>query len=72
MEGRLANFEILIDYAGAYGGPSSRDEILRALKEALALVEATPRDAELACAGLRVEIVDAGTPRRRDQGSAGT
>jgi|GEM_PF-2989359 hypothetical protein len=48
---------VLIDYTGTYGGPASRDEIIRALKEALALVENTPPDAELACAGLRIEVL---------------
>ena len=47
----------LIDYAGTYGGPASRDEIIRALKEALALIEETPRDADLACPGLRVDLM---------------
>jgi hypothetical protein len=58
---------ILIEYVGTYGGPASRDEVLRALKEAVALVENTARDAELSCAGLRIEVVDPGTPRRRDR-----
>lgn len=53
----------LLDVQGIYGGPTSRDQILRLLKEALALVDATPRDAELACAGLRIEVVRPGTPR---------
>lgn len=67
----MAYSEILIDYMGAYGGASSRDEIVRALKEALALIEATPRDAELACAGLRVEVVAPGTPRTQERTKAG-
>lgn len=46
---------LLIDYRGTYGGPSSRDEILRVLKEALALVEATDRGTRLSCGGLRIE-----------------
>jgi hypothetical protein len=53
----------LVDAQGIYGGTTSRDQILRLLKEALALVDATPRDAELACAGLRIEIVRPGTPK---------
>jgi hypothetical protein len=53
----------LIDYAGTYGGPSSREEVLRALKEALALVHDTANDAVLTCAGLRIEVLDPGTPR---------
>ena len=31
--------KLLFEFRGTYGGPGSRDEILRALKEALALVE---------------------------------
>jgi hypothetical protein len=54
--------EVLVDFPGSYGGGGSRDEILRALKEALALVENTARDAELACAGVRIEVLDPGTP----------
>ncbi|MFN2115385.1 MAG: hypothetical protein ACK2T6_06695 [Anaerolineae bacterium] len=56
---------VLIDYVGTYGGTASRDEVLRALKEAIALVESTARDAELSCAGLRIEVVHPGTPRKR-------
>jgi len=47
----------LHEFAGTYGGPAARDEILRALKEALALVEYTAGDAELACPGWRIEIL---------------
>jgi hypothetical protein len=64
----LDSYQILVDFRGAYGGPSSRDEIVRALKEALALVEGTARDAQLACAGLRVEVIDPGHPRERRSG----
>jgi hypothetical protein len=53
----------LLDYPGTYGGPSSRDEILRVLKEALALVHNTAPDASLACGGLRLEVLDPGRPR---------
>ena len=53
----MKTHKTLIDYAGTYGGPASRDEILRALKEAQALVEETPRDADLACPGLRIDLV---------------
>jgi hypothetical protein len=57
---------LLIDYQGTYGGPSSRDEVLRVLREALALVEATPRAAAITCAGLRIESsAPAGGPSRR-------
>jgi hypothetical protein len=51
----------LIDFEGTYGGRGSRDQILRLLKEALALVEGTASDAELACAGLRIEVLNPGT-----------
>ena len=54
---------VLIEYPGTYGGPSSRDEILRTLKEALALVDNTARDAQLSCSGIRVEVLDPGTQR---------
>lgn len=50
---------ILIDYPGTYGGRASRDEVLRVLKEALALVENCAAEAELVCAGLRIECLDA-------------
>jgi len=60
---------VLVDYPGTYGGPASRDEILRVLKEALALVGYTARDAQLTCAGLRIEVINPGTepaqPERR-------
>jgi hypothetical protein len=51
----------LVDYHGTYGGPNSRNEILRVLKEALALVHNTARDATLSCGGLRIEILNPGT-----------
>jgi predicted RNase H-like HicB family nuclease len=53
--------QTLIDFPGVYGGAASRDEVLRQLKEALALVENTARDAELSCAGLRIDVLDPGT-----------
>lgn len=53
--------QLLIDHSGIYGGPASRAEILRMLKEALALVEQTASDAELSCAGLRILLLDPGT-----------
>ena len=56
----MASEPTLVDYHGTYGGPSSRDEILRVLKEALALVHNTARDASLACGGLRIEVLDPG------------
>jgi hypothetical protein len=54
---------VLVEFQGTYGGPSSRDEILRTLKEALALIEHTASDAELTCAGLRIEVMYAGASR---------
>jgi hypothetical protein len=57
----LAGKSTLIDVTGVYGGRTSRDEILRSLKEAVALVENTASDAELACSGFRVEVMDPGT-----------
>jgi hypothetical protein len=54
---------ILFEYTGTYGGAASRDEIVRALKEALALVESTPKDAELACPGIRLDLIHPGRPR---------
>lgn len=51
----------LVEYEGTYGGPNSREEILRVLKEALALVYNTAPDATLACSGLRIEVLHAGT-----------
>lgn len=59
----MAQQRLLFDYTGTYGGPASRAEILRMLKESLALVEQTAADAELLCGGLRVEILNPGTIR---------
>ncbi|MFQ5460861.1 MAG: hypothetical protein ACE5EL_08715 [Anaerolineae bacterium] len=53
--------QVLIEVSGTYGGRSSRDEIRRGLKEALALVENTAPDAILSSSGLRIEVLDAGT-----------
>ena len=50
--------ETIIDFEGVYGGPQSRDIVLRILKEALALVENTPSHAELLCSGFRIERSD--------------
>ncbi len=58
---------LLMDYTGSYGGRASRGEILRMLKEALALVEGTARDAQLACGGIRIEVLDPGTPDDEDR-----
>ena len=44
----------LFSYEGVYGGRSSRDEIIRALKEALAIIEDAPHN-EFVCTGFRVE-----------------
>jgi len=56
----------LVEYEGTYGGPNGREEILRVLKEALALVQYTAPDASLACSGLRIEVLDPGTVDERD------
>lgn len=47
--------DLLIDFPGTYGGDASRDQLLRILKEALALVELAPSHAEFRCSGLRIE-----------------
>ncbi len=60
--------QLLIDFQGTWGGPSSRDDILRVLKESIALVEYTAGDARLACAGLRIEVMDPGGSRKRKMG----
>ncbi len=52
----MATDTILLDFAGTYGGAASRDELLRVLKEALALVENTPPGTELTCSGVRIEV----------------
>jgi hypothetical protein len=48
---------VLIEVAGTYGGRAARDEILRSLKEALALVENVAAEAELASSGFRIEVL---------------
>lgn len=44
----------IFSYEGVYGGRNSRDEIIRALKEALALIENAPQD-EFVCTAFRIE-----------------
>lgn len=39
----------VVEFGGVYGTPSSRDEVIRALKEALALVENLPRGTPVTC-----------------------
>ena len=46
---------VLIEFEGIYGGPQSREIVLRMLKEALALVENTHAQADLVCSGFRIE-----------------
>lgn len=46
--------DIVYRYEGIYGGRNSRDEIIRALKEALALIEDAPH-AEFVCTSFRIE-----------------
>ena len=45
----------IIEFEGIYGGPQSREVVLRILKEALALVENTEGDAQLICSNFRIE-----------------
>ncbi|MDQ4078800.1 MAG: hypothetical protein M3220_21480 [Chloroflexota bacterium] len=45
----------IIEFEGIYGGPQSREVVLRVLKEALALVENTEPYAEIICSGFRIE-----------------
>ena len=52
----------IIEFEGVYGGPHSRDLVLRILKEALALVENTDPHAELLCSGFRIEEEAAAEP----------
>ncbi len=52
--------EPIIEFEGVYGGPQSREVVLRTLKEALALIENTEPSAELICSGFRIEEVDTG------------
>lgn len=46
----------LIEFNGVYGGPHSREIVLRMLKEALALVENSEPSATLLCSGFHIEI----------------
>lgn len=46
----------LIDFEGVYGGPQSREIVLRMLKEALALVENTEPGAALICSSFHIEV----------------
>lgn len=62
MNTRMHGAITLLDVPGTYGGPSSRDEVLRALKEALALVQNTAQDAALVWPGLRIEVLDSEPP----------
>jgi hypothetical protein len=50
------NPKVLIEFAGVYGGRRSREEVLRVLKEALALVENVEAPNELICSGFRIEV----------------
>jgi len=64
----MTRMVLLVDYHGTYGGPSSRDEVLRVLKEAIALVEATARTATIVCGGLRIECLDRdASPKAADE-----
>lgn len=46
---------IIIEFEGIYGGPQSREVVLRVLKETLALIENTEPYAEIICSGFRIE-----------------
>lgn len=46
----------IIEFEGIYGGPQSRDVVIRTLKEALALVENTEPYEGLICSGFRIEV----------------
>jgi hypothetical protein len=46
--------DVVYQYEGIYGGRNSRDEIIRALKEALALIEDAPYT-EFVCTSFRIE-----------------
>lgn len=50
--------EVIIEFEGIYGGPQSRDVVLRVLKEALALVENIETTAEITCSAFRIERID--------------
>ena len=52
-EGDVELIEIF-NYEGVYGGRNSREEIVRALKEALALIENAPQE-EFVCTAFRIE-----------------
>ena len=54
----MATRKLLLDFQGAYGGQSSRAEVLRMLKEARALVENTARDTWILCSGVRIEALE--------------
>ena len=58
---RATERSLLIDVHGTYGGRNSRDEIMRGLKEAVALVENSAADAQLASSGFVIEVMDPGT-----------
>lgn len=49
--------EVLVEYHGTYGGRRSREEVLRILKEALALVENVEAPDEIICSGFRIEAI---------------
>lgn len=51
---KATELDEIFNYEGIYGGKNSRDEIIRALKEALALIEDAPQE-EFMCTGFRIE-----------------
>ena len=54
MNSGAAELDEIFSYEGTYGGRNSRDEIIRALKEALAIIEDAPQQ-EFVCTAFRIE-----------------
>jgi hypothetical protein len=54
MNSDTSELDELFSYEGTYGGRGSRDEIIRALKEALVIIEDAPQD-EFVCTAFRIE-----------------
>lgn len=52
--GNPPELDEVFSYEGAYGGRNSREEIVRALKEALVIIEDAPHD-EFVCTSFRIE-----------------
>ncbi|MFQ5858418.1 MAG: hypothetical protein ACE5LU_22685 [Anaerolineae bacterium] len=54
MNENAVELDEIFNYEGTYGGRNSGDEIIRALKEALAIIEDAPHT-EFVCTGFRIE-----------------